>query len=247
MPSQTEQQLADITDLLSQPVTTEAPLAEGEQAEMSIDLSQVVAEQNSINPELNTIGDISQLTLSPGLEQPSNVVNLEVEPGKPSATKQAAADKVTKKAQKDAEKAAKAEAKLAEKAKKDAEKAEKDAAKAAVQAAKDAEKAAKSEPKEKVARIEQNGVKSPSENTSAKAIWALITELSQAKGALVTAAEIHAAVSKGKGAEGSEFVPYSYLTKAGVEVKINSGNLNPEFWAYKKFHGLTSIKETAEK
>jgi hypothetical protein len=246
MSTQTEQQLEDITALLAQPATaTELPsllhepvnIIVGEQPEFAIDLSQVVAEQNAANPELNTIAGLDQLTLTPE----TNVVNLEPETLNPTA---AAAEKVTKKAQKEAEKAEKAAAKAVEKAKKEAEKA---AEKAKKEAEKAAKAAANAEPEEKVVRIEQNGIKEPSPGTSAKAIWSLINELSNAKGALVTGVEIQAAVTRGKGAEGAEFVPYTYVTKSGAEVQINSGNLNPEFWAYKKFHGLTSIKEFAEK
>ena len=129
------------------------------------------------------------------------------------------------------EKAAKAAAKVAEKEAKTAQRAAAKQAKLDEKAAKAAEreaaKAAKAAPKPE--RQSQNGVKLPSPNTSAFAIWSLITSISNEKGELCKTSDLKEVIDK-----------HSYIDKGGIESFINPANISPELWAYKKYHGFNS-------
>lgn len=143
-----------------------------------------------------------------------------------------AAAKAQKQAEKEAKAAAAAEAKAAKQAEREAKKAaaeaEKEAGKAereaakqakidakeAAKAAKEAEKAAK----EASRQPEQNGIRRPGPEGLCGQVWGLADKLSQELG---------------------QAVPIANLLEAGVAAGLNPSNIRTEYARWKKFHGLS--------
>jgi len=144
---------------------------------------------------------------------------------KTALAQEKAKEKSDKEATKFAEKVKKNEERIAAKQAKLDEKAlkafEKESAKAEKLAIKNAPKPE---------RISMNGIKLPSEHTSALAIWSLITSISNEKGEICKISDLKTVTAP------------TYIDKNGVEAFINPSNLSPELWAYKKFYGLTQSK-----
>ncbi|MEQ1724177.1 MAG: hypothetical protein ABL930_13470, partial [Pseudobdellovibrio sp.] len=153
-----------------------------------------------------------------------------VVPLKPTAPNEKAI-KALEAGQSEEAKAAKSAEVAAKKAEKARIKAEKDAAAAKKKADREAAKAEREAAK--LPRIEQNGVKEASVGTSSRAIWDLTQNLSIAKGALVTMAEVKAVCETEVGAW--------FVNKAGVNTKINPANVAIEYLQYRKFYALPPV------
>lgn len=147
-----------------------------------------------------------------------------------------AAAKAQKQAEKEAKAAAAAEAKAvkqaereakkaAAEAEKEAKKAEREAAKQAKIDAKEAAKAAKEQAKvdakaakEASRQPEQNGIRRPGPEGVCGQVWGLADKLSQELG---------------------QAVPIANLLEAGVAQGLNPSNIRTEYARWKKFHGLS--------
>ena len=158
MSTQTEQQLEDITALLMQPA-----VAEGEQSEFAIDLSQVVAKQTIIG---NT-ATFDDVVLKP-IEKETNVVTLEPI----SEVKSEKKPRITK--------IQKLEVKLAEAIEKVNE----------LNRQLSEEKNRVAEKKAAPKRISANGVTAPKEGSEAYEVWRLCSEISETLGRILTAREL---------------------------------------------------------
>lgn len=143
-----------------------------------------------------------------------------------------AAAKAQKQAEKEAKAAAAAEAraakqaereakKAAAEAEKEAKKAEREAAKAEREAAKAAKEQAKADAKaarEANRQPEQNGIRRPGPEGMCGQVWGLADSLSQQLG---------------------QAVPIANLLEAGVAAGLNPSNIRTEYARWKKFHGLS--------
>lgn len=126
----------------------------------------------------------------------------------------AAEAKAAKQAEREAKKAAAEAEKEAGKAEREAAKQAKIDAKEAAKAAKEAEKAAK----EASRQPEQNGIRRPGPEGLCGQVWGLADELSQELG---------------------QAVPIANLLEAGAAAGLNPSNIRTEYARWKKFHGLS--------
>jgi multidrug efflux pump subunit AcrA (membrane-fusion protein) len=137
----------------------------------------------------------------------------------------AAEAKAAKQAEREAKKAAAEAEKEAGKAEREAAKQAKIDAKEAAKAAKEAEKAAKEQAKadakaakEASRQPEQNGIRRPGPEGLCGQVWGLADSLSQQLG---------------------QAVPIANLLEAGAAAGLNPSNIRTEYARWKKFHGLS--------